>query len=67
ALPDPPLRFVGLIGDLGVFERIAPQGESFRARRGQVIDGIWRIESMGRDGVDCVDLRYGMTKHLKLL
>ena len=63
--PDPPFRFVGLIGDLGVFERIAPAEGAFRARRGQVIDGIWRIETTGRDGVDVTDLRYGMTKHLK--
>jgi hypothetical protein len=65
-LPEPAFRFVGLIGDLGVFEGIVSPGESFRARRGDVIQGAWRIDSIGSTEAEVTDLRYDARHRLSL-
>jgi hypothetical protein len=67
AAPEPPFKFVGLIGDLGVFE--VTQGgfkEHIRLRRGQMIDGVWRIDSISEVAVEVTDTRYDIKKKLPL-
>lgn len=68
AAPEPPFKFVGLIGDLGVFEVTGQGGlkEHVRLRRGQMIDGVWRIDSISAVAVEVTDTRYDIKKRISL-
>ncbi|HEU4388502.1 MAG TPA: hypothetical protein VFV34_11940, partial [Blastocatellia bacterium] len=51
--PEPPFKFIGIIGDLGVFEVNTTSGakEYMRVRRGGMIEGVWRIDAITPTGV----------------
>lgn len=68
APPEPPFKFIGLIGDLGVFEVTVQGGikEHVRLRRGQMIGGAWRIDSISATGVEVTDTRYDIKKRVSL-
>jgi hypothetical protein len=66
--PDPPFKFIGVIGDLGVFEVVTASGakEHMRVRKGGTIEGVWRIDSITDTGVDVTDTRYDIKKRVPL-
>ena len=66
--PEPPFKFIGIIGDLGVFEVTTASGakEYMRVRRGGLIEGVWRIDSITNTGADVTDTRYDIKKRVPL-
>lgn len=65
--PEPPARFLGIMGDLAVIEVNARGGKDFmRLRRGEKIEGIWRIDSISENGIEVTDVRYDIRKRLPL-
>ena len=66
--PLPPFKFVGRIGDIGVFEMLGAGGqrEYLRLRRADTIQSVWRIDSISDSGVDLTDTRYDIKKRITL-
>jgi hypothetical protein len=66
--PEPPFKFIGIIGDLGVFEVTTTSGakEYQRVRRSGIIEGVWRIDAITPTGVDVTDTRYDIKKRVPL-
>jgi|SRR5436853_4158118 len=66
--PLPPFKFVGRIGDIGVFELLGAGGqkEYLRLRRGDTIQNAWKIDNITDSGVDVTDTRYDIKKRITL-
>ena len=70
--PEPQFRYIGRLGSLGqadtnygVFE-ITANKEIKRAKRGDTVAAIWRIDSINADSVDLTNLQYEIKKRLPL-
>ncbi len=66
--PPPPFKFVGRIGDIGVFEMMGANGqrEYLRLRRSDTIQSVWRIDNISDSGVDLTDTRYDIKRRIAL-
>jgi hypothetical protein len=63
ASPDPPFRYIGRIGDIGVLEMNGTK-EVARVIRGGTVQGVWRVESISNDGVDVIHTQYEIKKRV---
>ncbi len=65
ASPDPPFKYIGRIGDIGVLEMNGTK-EVTRVTRGGTVQGVWRIESITNDGVDVIHTQYEIRKRVAM-
>jgi len=65
--PLPPFKDVGRIADLAVVEVGDGNNKQYRrVRRGQTVDGVWRVDAVTDNGMDVIDTRYDIKKHVPL-
>jgi hypothetical protein len=65
AAPDPPFKYIGRIGDIGVLEMNGTK-EVARVQRGGTVQGVWRVESITNDGVDVIHTQYQIKKRVAM-
>ena len=65
AAPDPPFKYIGRIGEIGVLEMNGTK-EVTRVVKGGTIQGVWRIESITNDGVDVIHTQYEIRKRVTM-
>ena len=65
AAPEPPFKYVGRIGKLGVFEMSGTK-ELTRLGEGDTIQSVWRIESITDTSVEIIHTKYEIKKSLRL-
>lgn len=65
AAPEPPFKYVGRIGKLGVFEMSGTK-ELTRLGEGDTIQSVWRIESITDTSVEVIHTKYEIKKSLRL-
>lgn len=63
--PEPPFRFIGIIGEQGVLE-VGPSKEVIRVRVGDKIQGVWRVDSLGISGMDLTHLQFDIKRKIPL-
>jgi hypothetical protein len=62
--PPPPFKFLGIIADLAVLELTRARNETIRVRKGDKVDGVWRIDSISETGVEVTDTRYDIRRRV---
>ena len=65
ASPDPPFKYIGRIGEIGVLEMNGTK-EVARVTRGGTVQGVWRIESITNDGVEVTHTQYDIKKRVTM-
>ena len=65
AAPDPPFKYIGRIGEIGVLEMNGTK-EVTRVVKGGTIQGVWRIEAITNDGVDVIHTQYEIRKRVTM-
>jgi hypothetical protein len=63
--PEPAFRYIGRLGENGVFELNATK-EVKRLRRGDVIQGVWRIDSISDTGVEVTNTQYEIKRRVPM-
>jgi hypothetical protein len=63
--PEPPFRYIGRIGEKGLFEMTDKRVE--RLAVGGVIQGVWHIDSITDAGVEVTQTQYGIKKRLPMV
>jgi hypothetical protein len=61
--PEPPFKYIGRIGDLGVFE-MAGTKEVARLTSGDTIQRVWRIDAIRDDGVEVTHTQYEIKRRV---
>lgn len=64
AAPVPPFKYIGRIGEKGLFEM--PDKTVQRLARGSTIGGVWRIEAISDAGVDLTQTQYDIKKRIPM-
>ena len=65
ASPDPPFKYIGRIGDIGVLEMNGTK-EVARVTRGGTVQGVWRIELITNDAVEVTQTQYDIKKRVTM-
>jgi IPT/TIG domain-containing protein len=65
APPEPGIRYIGRLGENGVFE-ITVTKEVKRLRRGDMISGVWRIDSISDTGVELTHTQYEIKRRVPM-
>ncbi|HVF88414.1 MAG TPA: hypothetical protein VNH22_00010 [Blastocatellia bacterium] len=66
AAPEPPFRYIGRIGENGLFE-MGGTKEHTRKKRGEVIQGVWRIDSITDQAVEVTNTTYEIKKRIPMV
>ncbi|HKS39597.1 MAG TPA: hypothetical protein VJX74_03210, partial [Blastocatellia bacterium] len=61
----PQFRYIGRLGENAVFELTATK-EIKRLRRGDVVQGVWRIDSINDSGVELTHTQYEIKARVPL-
>ncbi|HKP85694.1 MAG TPA: IPT/TIG domain-containing protein [Blastocatellia bacterium] len=64
-LPEPGFRYIGRLGEFGVFELTASK-EIKRLPRGEKIQNVWRIDSISDTGVEVTHVQYEIKKRVPM-
>jgi hypothetical protein len=65
AAPEPPFKYVGRLGEQGLFE-MSGDRRIERLTRGSTIQGVWRIDSITDANVEVTHTQYGIKKVVKM-
>lgn len=65
AAPEPPFKYIGRIGKLGIFELTGTR-EVTRLGQGDTIQGVWRIEAITDAAVEVIHTQYEIKKRLNM-
>jgi hypothetical protein len=65
ATPEPPFKYIGRIGDQGLFEMLGTK-EVSRLRKGATLAGVWRIDSISDAGVDLTHTQYDIKRRIPM-
>jgi hypothetical protein len=63
--PEPPFRFVGIIGEQAVLEAGAAK-EVIRVRVGEKLQGVWRVDAIGVSGLELTQTQFDIKKRVPL-
>lgn len=63
--PEPPFKFIGLLGDQAIFE-INNTKEYVRLRVGGTIQGVWRIDAISTQAVEVTHTQFDIKKNVPL-
>lgn len=63
--PSPQFKYIGRLGENAVFELNATK-EIKRLRRGDIVQGVWRIDSINDSGVDLTHTQYEIKSRVPL-
>ncbi len=63
--PQPQFRYIGRLGENAVFELNATK-EIKRLRRGEIVQGVWRIDSINDSGVELTHTQYEIKTRVPL-
>jgi len=63
--PEPAFRYLGRLGENGIFELNSTK-EVKRLRRGDVIQGVWRIDSITDTGVEVTNTQYEIKRRVPM-
>ncbi|HXG65649.1 MAG TPA: hypothetical protein VNO70_11115 [Blastocatellia bacterium] len=63
--PEPPFKYVGRIGDQGVFELNSTK-EIIKARPGGLIQGVWRVDAVNDVAVELTHTQYDIKKRIAI-
>ena len=61
--PDPPFKYIGRIGEIGVLEMNGTK-EVARVIRGGTVQGVWRIDAITNDAVEVTHTQYDIKKRV---
>jgi hypothetical protein len=65
--PLPPFKYVGRIGEVGIFELIEGADKQYlRLKQGATIQSVWHIDAIAPAAVDVTDTRYSIKRKLPL-
>lgn len=64
--PEPPFRYVGRFGENGLFE-MGGTKEHTRKKRGDLIQGVWRIDSITDQAVELTNTTYNIKKRIPMV
>ena len=64
--PEPQFRYIGRIGEFGVFELPGTNKEYKRFTRGGIIQGVWRIDSITDTGVEVTHTQHEIKRRVPL-
>jgi hypothetical protein len=65
AAPEPPFKFIGLLGDQALFEMTGIK-EYLRLRVGGTIQGVWRIDAISNQAVEVTQTQFDIKKRVPL-
>lgn len=65
AAPEPPFKFIGILGDQALFEMTGVK-EYLRLRVGATIQGVWRIDAISNQAVDVTHTQFDIKKRVPL-
>ena len=63
--PEPPFRFIGIIGDQAVLE-VGASKDVMRVRVGDKIQGVWRVDSISVSGLELMQVQFEIKKRVPL-
>jgi hypothetical protein len=63
--PTPQFKYIGRLGENAVFELTATK-EIKRLRRGDIVQGVWRIDSINDSGVELTHTQYEIKSRIPL-
>jgi hypothetical protein len=64
--PEPQFRYVGRLGEFGVFEISPATKEHKRLARGGIIQGVWRIDAITDTGVEVTHTQYEIKRRVPI-
>ena len=65
AAPEPPFKYIGRIGEIGMFE-LGGTKEITRKKRGDLIQNVWRIDSISDQAVEVTNTNYDIKKRITM-
>jgi hypothetical protein len=63
--PEPPFRFIGIIGEQAVLESGAAK-EVIRVRVGEKLQGVWRVDAISLSGLELTQTQFDIKKRVPL-